>query len=162
MRQVLIDYLSSNDRSELAYKIVESQINRLKPFRPNNSQELLDFLVSLNTNNNSLLITILSHDHDRGITFGTYDSLLTWCELCEKINSIRTNFPLILNLTAICNSLRIIPYKKGLGSKIDKIWISTSNVNSINKGLLAIKNNSFNSFIEQLDDTEINLYKEII
>ncbi|MEN6502179.1 MAG: hypothetical protein ABFC55_07360 [Tenuifilaceae bacterium] len=162
MRQVLIDYLSPNDRIDLAYKTVESQINRSNPYRPNNSQELLDLLESLNLNTDSLMITILSHGHTRGITFGTYDSLLTWCELCEKINSLRTNFPLILNLTAICNSYQIIPYKKVLGCKIDRIWISTNTVNSINKGLLAIQNNSFNDFIEQLDDSEIDLYKEII
>ncbi len=162
MRQVLIDYLSSNDRKELAYKVAESQINKLNPHRPSNSQELLDLLESLNSNSDSLMITILSHGHNRGITFGTYNSLLTWCELCEKINCLRTNFPLTLNLTAICNSYQIIPYKKVSGCKIDRVWISTNTVNSINKGLLAIENNSFNDFIAQLDDSEIELYKEIV
>lgn len=109
MRQVLIDYLSSNDRKELAYKVAESQINKLNPHRPSNSQELLDLLESLNSISDSLMITILSHGHNRGITFGTYNT-----------------------------------------------------VNSINKGLLAIENNSFNDFIAQLDDSEIELYKEIV
>ena len=116
MQQILIDYLSSKDRGELAYKAAKPKIDIANLFKPNNSEELLMLLGSLNTDDNSLMITILSHGHKRGITYGYYDSLLTWCELCEIVNSARTNFPLILNLTAICNSYQITPYKKVLGS----------------------------------------------
>lgn len=112
MKQILIDYLSSNDRNEVAYRTAKSEISRANPFKPKDSKELLKLLENQNSDSEATMITILSHGHNRGITFGTYDSLLTWCELCEKVNNIRTNFPLILNLTAVCNSYQIVPYKK--------------------------------------------------
>lgn len=74
----------------------------------------------------------------------------------------RTNFPITLNLIAVCNSYQIVPYKKVLGHKIDRIWVSTDTVNSINKGLLASKDFYFDNFIAQLDDIDTKLYKEII
>ena len=162
MRQILIDYLSTKDRTDIPYKAVESEIIKMKPLQPNDSNDFFLLLENINSDNETITITILSHGHDRGITHGTFDSLITWCELCEKINRLRTNFSLTLNLLAICNSFLIIPYKKTFGQNIDKIWVTTNTVNSINKGLLATQHSTFNDFIGNLDDEETNLYKEIL
>lgn len=160
MTHIIIDYLSEEDRTGLAYRAVKNEIDSLNPIRCNNSDRFLQALSFLNTDNDPLIITILSHGHLRGITFGTYASLITWCELCEKLNFIRTNNSLTLNLIAICNSHLIIPYKISLGVNIDRIWVSTNTVISINKGLLASKENEFSNFVNKLDDKEKSLYAE--
>jgi hypothetical protein len=160
MTHEIIDYLSEQDRNELAYKAVQKDIDSLNPTQCANSDELLTVLNNLNTDNDSLILTILTHGHVRGITFGTYASLISWCELCKNANSIRTTHPLTLNLITICNSDLIIPYKKDLGTKIDKIWVSTDSVLSINKGLLVAKESSFKNFFYKLEEEEKGLYKE--
>lgn len=160
MTHKIIDYLSEQDRDELAYKSVKKELNSLNVTQCSNSDELLTVLNNLNTDNDSIILTILTHGHERGITFGTFDSLITWCELCEKVNSIRTTYSLTLNLITVCNSYFIIPYKKILGANIDRIWISTDTVVSIKKGLLASKESTFENFIYNLEEEEKKLYSE--
>jgi hypothetical protein len=161
MKQILIDYLPIADKSDLAYKAISNKINLLNPLQPINSNDFLFSLSNLKSDNEPLLITILSHGHNRGITFGTFETLVTWCELCENVNMIKTNFPVILNLIAVCNSNSISPYKTSLGHKIDEIWVSTNSVHSIDKGLSASESPSFDFFISLLDDEEKILYKKI-
>lgn len=161
MKQILYDYLSAEDKNGIAYRVSANKIKHLTPLQPSNS---IDFLMSLsifNSDYEPLLITILSHGHNRGVTFGTYEALVTWCELCEKVNEIRTNFPIVLNLIAVCNSISIAKYKTNLGRKIDEIWVSTNPVYSIEKGLKASDCPSFDFFINLLDDEEKTVYKKI-
>lgn len=161
MKQILLDYLPIADKNDLAYKAIEKKIKQLNPLQPIDSSDFSESLSHLKSDNEPLIITILSHGHNRGITFGTYETLVTWCELCEKVNTIRTNYPVILNLIAVCNSISIAPYKTNLGHKIDEIWVSTNFVRSIDKGLKAFESPSFDFFISLLDDEEKILYKRI-
>ena len=161
MKQILIDYLPLEIKKDLAYKAASSKIKQIYSLQPIDSNDFITSVSQLNSDNEPLLITILSHGHSRGITFGTYTSLVTWSELCEIINATRTIFPVFLNLIAICNSNLIESYKETYGYKIDEIWVSTNTVISINKSLLASNNSSFESFVSFLDDSEKSLYKSI-
>lgn len=162
MRNVLIVYLRDEDKSEPAYKAMKAQANRFDYFEVGKVEELSDVFNKFNSDNESLVITILSHGHLYGINIGTTVSLMTWSELCKNVNSLRTNFPITLNLIGICNSIEIVSYKNKFGAKIDKIWGSTNFVDSINKGLQAAQSISFYYFVGLLDYSEAELYKEIL
>lgn len=72
------------------------------------------------------------------------------------------NYKLVLNLIAVCNSNRISTVANFCNHQIDEIWVTTSDVVSINKSLLALNASSFDDFKEQLEDDEIGIYENIV
>ncbi|WHZ06848.1 MAG: hypothetical protein OJF59_000601 [Cytophagales bacterium] len=160
--KIYIEYLAESDRQTPAYKAVESTLRANAAIPCQSSDNLITTLRNINTNDESVLLTILTHGHPDGINFGTRASLLPWRKLCQIVNDCVTNHPLILNLAGVCNSNLIGEFRPLLGQNIQKIWATTDWVNSISKSLLLSNSIDFNDFILNLDEPERIKYQEIV
>lgn len=160
--KVIIDYLQDSDYNDIAYKSVSRQLEEFRVIKCANPEELKRNLSELGQFNEDGILTILSHGHERGLAKGTWDSLVTWCELVEQTNRCKGNHDFILNLLSVCNSNNIHNAADFCNHSIDEIWVTTNQVVSIQKALLALTENSFNNFKNNLDDEESILYDRIV
>jgi len=158
---IIIEYLSEYDRIQPAFKALKSKLEIFTTYKASNPEELLNILDNLNSTNESLIITILSHGSSNGILYDNKEYLVTWIELGCHANKVRTQKPIILNLIGICNSYLISDYRKTECSNIDKIWVSTDSVDSLDIAISAAMQDNFYFFTGLLDDSKGELYKEI-
>lgn len=161
MKIIIFDYLSAQDYNNPPYKSAEKEIYKNQVIRCNNIDDFNKEIEKIGILDESTILTILSHGHVRGITKGTYETLITWCELIEIVNRCKGNHSLKLNLLAICNSFNIQTSACFCNHKIDEFWITNNETVSISKSLLALKDTTFESFINKLEDEEKILYRII-
>jgi hypothetical protein len=158
MKIIIFDYLSVQDYNNPPYKSAEKEIYKNQVLRCNNIDDFNKEIEKIGILDESTILTILSHGHVRGITKGTYETLITWCELIEIVNRCKGGHILKLNLLAICNSDNIQISANFCNHKIDEFWITSNETFSIFKSLLALKEETFESFIYNLEDEEKSLY----
>lgn len=159
MKNIIIDYLSALDYNNLPYKSVEKELQKFEVLKCNNFDSFKVVIEKIGILDEDTIFTILSHGHARGIAKGTYDTLITWCELIEIVNRCKGEHILKLNLLAICNSDNIQISADFCKHKINEIWVTNNTTFSIYKSLLAIKEITFENFINNLDDEEKSLYE---
>jgi hypothetical protein len=160
--KIIIDYLMKTDYDQPAYKAVLKYIEKFQIIKCENLYDIENAIRNIIPCNEDAIITFLSHGHERGLAKETWDSLVTWCELLALVNNNLGNYKLVLNLIAVCNSNRISTVANFCNHQIDEIWVTTSDVVSINKSLLALNASSFDDFNEQLEDDEKVLYENIV
>lgn len=158
MRNIIIDYLSAEDYNEPPYKSALKELEKYEVIKCNNITDFKNEIEKIGTLNENTILTILSHGNLRGIAKGTYETLTTWCELIEIVNRCKGEHILKLNLLAICNSNNIQISANFCNHKINEIWITSNETFSIFKSLLALKEETFESFIYNLEDEEKSLY----
>jgi len=159
--KIIIDYLMKTDYDQPAYKAVLKYIEKFQIIKCENLYDIENAIRNIIPFNEDAIITFLSHGHKRGLAKETWDSLVTWCELLALVNNNLGNYKLVLNLIAVCNSNRISTVANFCNHQIDEIWVTTSDVVSINKSLLAIEA-GFDNFKNELDEAEIEIYQKIV
>jgi hypothetical protein len=159
---IIIDYLQETDYNQPACKCTELQLEKLGIVRCENSDDIKNTILGYGQFDEDVFLTILSHGHERGLAKETWESLITWCELLELINRCKENHKITLNLLSVCNSNSIQISANFCNHKIDEIWVTTSEVVSISKSLLALNASSFDDFNEQLEEDERVLYENIV
>jgi hypothetical protein len=159
---IIIDYLLDSDYRSLGFKAVEKSLEKFTVTKCENPADIKKTIIEYGQLNDDTIITIFSHGHERGLAKGTWESLITWCELLELINRCKGNHKITLNLLSVCNSNSIQISANFFNHKIDEIWVTTSEVVSISKSLLALNASSFDDFRGQLEDDEIGLYENIV
>ncbi len=91
--KLVIDYLLEEDRQSYpGYKAAAKMLQKLNVFKIHKAEDFLILIASQHSHQEELIITIIAHGHPRGITVGTFQSLISWCELANSINKTRTNF----------------------------------------------------------------------
>ena len=159
---IVIDYLSNSDYDSLAYKAVEKSLEKYTVTKCENPADIKKTIIEYGQLNEDTIITIFSHGHEKGLAKETWESLITWCELLELISKCKGNNMLKLNLLSVCNSNNIQISANFCNHQIDEIWVTTSEVMSISKSLLALNTFSFDDFKEQLEDEDNELYENLV
>jgi hypothetical protein len=158
---IIVDYLSDGDYVQPSYVSAKKDIKKHKVIKCNDYVSFEREITQLGTFEENTILTILSHGHIRGIAKGTYDTLITWCELIKIVNNCKGNHLLILNLLAVCNSSNIETFTNFCINQIDEYWVSNDNVNSITKSIDALRHSNLATFIGLLEEEEKSLYKSI-
>lgn len=166
MELLLIDYLSpfqdlsANDLN--SFGIVE-----LAQIRVNTPINLIRELLNLNTDFSDVILTFLSHSNKVGLGNGDGDELyfISYEVLLPILNRCLTNYKLIINMMANCNSFGVEDFKT-LAPCIDEFWITTQKAMSIPQAVIAIsdylKYNDSGLFEERNEyDTDF-LFKRIV
>ncbi|NDV47933.1 hypothetical protein D0T49_12850 [Paludibacter sp. 221] len=165
MKHVILDYLTDEDK-EYVNKTGVSFFNRHKPCRlsAETKDSFLHILQGLNTNENDMCLTILSHGYvsqDFKISGVVKDdqriNLILWREILDICNQIRTNNLLILNVLHPCNSCHIMDSYNG-EDKVDRIWCSQTENATVNHALRAAMDfGDLSSFIADVSqDDEVD------
>ncbi len=159
---IIIDYLQETDYELPSYMSAKKQLNEFEITKCEKLNDIKNFIPGYGQFDKDVILTILSHGHERGLAKGTWDSLLTWSELIELINSCKGYHKITLNLLSVCNSKNIQFSANFCTHQIDEIWVTTSEVVSISKSLLALNTFSFDDFKEQLEDEDKELYENLV
>ncbi len=169
-----LEYLIDEDRSLGAYSKYSSEIQNLANRICSNSiGELVSILKRLSSDNEPIIITIISHgyfgfDKDKneisGLalnSYNPYNSFISWQEIIKLANNCRTKYPVILNLLTPCNSFKILDFISK-NDRIDRIWYSKKeNLTIRHSIILAEEFQNFNQFCSDiLSDEELNDFGE--
>jgi hypothetical protein len=156
---IILDYLQESDYEHPSYKSATNQLEKMKVIKCEAKEDFKQTILGFGQFNEDITLTILSHGHEKGIAKGTWDSLISWDEIIELINGCKGNYDLKLNLLSICNSKCILSSSSFYKQRIDEVWLTNSNVVSINKALYALSASSFYEFKNQLEENEKELYE---
>jgi len=170
MTHYIVDYLIDSERdyvNQTGAPFFKRHSHRR--FSAETKDQFIQFLLNLNTNDEDLCLTILSHGYvstDLSISGIVKDdrreNLILWREILDSCNQIRTNNQLILNVLHPCKSCHIMDnYKKY--DLVDFIWYSQDENATVNHALrAALEFYDFNSFIADISQDENVLYFENI
>lgn len=164
MKIIVVEFLSPDEYEKDVYKVAAPYISKLHTIKCSTSADVLHVLHELNTNNEPLIITFLSHGNQ--IRLGKIEDgihhQLPFDELLPVLNECRTNHPLFVNLMANCHSHGMKDFLQ-LAKKIDEFWVVTDETRSILKAILAaIDKGDSDAFLELNDQGTDCLYIKYI
>lgn len=120
---IIIEFITEKDRLEMNYAAANYFLKGKNPISLNTIQELTNYLKLLNTDNEPITLTIISHTCETGLCRESLENFITWKDFYLLVNRCRTKFPFKLNLLAPCDSYRIISCIDE-HNQIDEIWYS--------------------------------------
>ncbi|SKB40707.1 hypothetical protein [Daejeonella lutea] len=164
MRKIIFNFLGDSDLDLSSYESIKDLLIPYEVIKCDSTEVIFETLNQVNTDNESLMLTFLGHgaNEDGLVSYQVENRLLLLFEdLLPEVNTLRTNNPVILNLVANCNSYRCEGYLSP-DNRIDNIWVTTTHTDSISRALVAIRAETFDFFLEDLeDDSERARYRLI-
>lgn len=164
MNKIVIDFLAETDYSGNAYKAAKSSIAKIPPhliFRCKTLDDIQQTLQNFSSESEPLMITFMAHGYPTDIrtVTGGYLLVVPYTALVPVLAACKGKYPLIVNLASTCNSYGIADF---LGeAQIDELWLTTTTTMSLDKGLVLRENGSFESFYDNLEGGDIELYQQL-
>jgi hypothetical protein len=157
MKRVYIIFLNDKDLAGFSFRGVLRQIQNYVEdvCQSTNYNEVMNFIKDLSTDEEPLIITFIGHGGKDGLCVEVNENRieLSYLEILNNINSIRTNYPVYLNLVANCNSFKCLEVLEE-GHLVDEIWYTNTFTSSANLAVQASNEKNFERFISNFDEEE--------
>ena len=166
MKRIFINFLDLEENHFLNFSGIDSALAVYPPenvFQTSKAQNVLDFIQDINTNEEPLLISFFAHGGRMGIASKLVyvaEEKLLYTDLVTALNHSKTNYPLILNLTAICHSYCIEQFVTPGGN--NQIWCTTDETMSIHNSIRASSHGDFERFKMELPNELYDLYFKLL